>query len=121
VQIAGFFNNESFSKLRQLNGDPLTPVDPSGSALLPGQSKDDQNSPRPETASRFLAPDSVVVLPAKIVRQLDGRLTSIIIRPGPTPNEIDRVANDLAQRSAFTLFVSDGHTIRAINASESSR
>ncbi|HUO08441.1 MAG TPA: ABC transporter permease [Phycisphaerae bacterium] len=116
LTLAGFFTPSSLTRLRQLTTDPLTPIQPS--AQLAGQTPTTDDSTSPETSYRFLAPQSVAILPAAIVQRLGGRLTSIMTRPGDS-GKIDQIAEEFAKQSAFTVYVSDGTNVRALNASAS--
>lgn len=114
LTIAGFFDDDSFRQLRQLTGDPLSPVDPSGAPRTPVNANDPRQS-TPETTYRFLSAGNTVIVPATLVEKLGGRLTSIMIRPADTKTLFTQ-AEDLARRSAFTVYVSDGQQVRSINA-----
>ncbi len=74
-----------------------------------------------EASYRFISPDNIVILPAEMVRDLGGRLTSIMARPmDASPKAMGELAESLAKRSAFTLHVSDGKQVRSLNAAAAS-
>ena len=141
LKVAGFFTPADLGRLRQLTADPITPIDPR--PLLAGSTNPTDAATAPETSYRFLSPQSVAIIPAPLAQQLNARLTSVMILPassstttpaasggaGPsTPTSaptsqphpelsITNIAELLAKQSAFTLYVSDGHSVHAINAS----
>jgi len=125
LKVAGFFEDKDFGTLRELTGDPMTPVDPAALAVTAGGAggiadNSDAQSSAPETSYRFLSPQSVAVVPSWVVRELGGRLSSVMVRPdNASGTEVSRVAEDFARRAAFTVYVSDGQTVRSINAAAS--
>ncbi|MGN6367562.1 MAG: ABC transporter permease, partial [Phycisphaerae bacterium] len=140
LTIAGFFTPADLGRLRELTADPITPIDPR--PLLPGSNPATDDAAAPETSYRFLSPQSVAIIPAQLAQQLGANLTSIMLKPaitkpgvsdaaGPStlpttttspPHEdpsLTNLATQLAKQSAFTLYVSDGQSVHALNASAS--
>ena len=133
LKVAGFFSPADLGRLRQLTADPITPIDPR--PLLAGTNTTSDDTTAPETSYRFLSAQSIAIIPAALAKQLNAHLTSIMLKPGvsdaagqstatsaPTSQPhtappIDSLAEQLAKQSAFTLYVSDGHSVRALNAS----
>jgi hypothetical protein len=123
LKVAGFFDDAAYHKLRQLTGDPISPLDPAGNMTGgSGGGAQDQSGRSPRAAEpsyRFVSSSNLAIVPASLVQQLGGRLTSIMIRPAPnTP--VFPLAEQLARRSAFSIYASDGNQVRSINANFSS-
>lgn len=123
LTVAGFYSTEDFLKLRHFTGDELTPVDPKNSGAAPATTS--STSPEDlvavdEQAYSFLSPIQVAVVPAEVARRLNGRLTSVMILPEDAEQAIP-IAEDLARRSAFAVFASDGTQVRSLNAAASAR
>ncbi len=130
LKIAGFFSPETFGRLRQLTGDPLSPVDPAGEKAAANSQSAANQAQQAEASYRFLPAISIAIVPARTTRQLNAPLTSVMFRPadfdpsGKIKNQkskIEDLASTLAQRSAFTLYASTGTRVLSINAAESSR
>ncbi len=123
LTVAGFFTDDTLGQLRQLTDDPLTPIDPAGSATIQGANASNEDTNRPEIRPRFYPPSSVAVIRAPLARALGARLTSIIFRPAnlASPQQLDAVAEAFAQRADITVYASDGNGVHAINASAAAR
>ncbi|GEM_PF-3590878 len=125
LTIAGFFTDEGLLSLRNLTGDEMTPTDPTGAPVSAGTTSStapEDVAATPEATYRFLNVRSVAVLPRKVVQDLGGRMTSIMVRPaGIDADALKKVAEDLARRSVFAVYVSDGKQVRTINAIEATR
>jgi cell division protein FtsX len=122
LKVAGFFDDAAYRKLRQLTGDPLSPLDPAGGIGGGSGGAQDQSGRSPRAAEptyRFVSSSNLAIVPASLVEQLGGRLTSIMLRPSAdTP--VFTLAEQLARRSAFNIYASDGTQVRSINANFSS-
>jgi hypothetical protein len=134
LHVAGFFTPAAFDELRQITGDPFSPLDPAGTKIVLSQGV--AQPLRSESTYRFMDAISIAVIPGEIAERLSGRLTSIILRPrggmvgggGEGRNfSIEDAAISLARRSAFTVYVSTGAEgagggrVLSINAAEASR
>ncbi len=123
LTVAGFFSADAFGQLRQLTDDPLTPIDPAGSATVQGANASNDDANRPEIRQRFYAPGSVAVIRSPLARALGARLTSIMFRPADlaSSQQLDAVAEAFARRADITVYASDGQAVHAINASAAAR
>ncbi len=74
----------------------------------------------PEQIYKFLNPHQVAVVPNSVVRDLGGSLSSLALRPADL-RQIIPIAQDLARRSAFTIYASDGNQVRSFNSVQSIR
>jgi hypothetical protein len=133
LRVAGFFDAAAFGQLRHLSGEPLSPTDASSAQRSGGGGGGAGGGRQANRESRyeFLDPISVAIVPGWMTEALGGRLTSVMVRPAGIPRvpsavqaaEITSVATSLARRSAFGVYVSNGHPggIQTINAAEASR
>jgi len=74
-----------------------------------------------EKRYQFMPSATIAVMPAGFVERLGGRLTSVMFRPRVGDGAMLRYAEDLARRSAFAVYVSDGVRVWSANASASLR
>ena len=122
LRIAGFFDAAQVSTLRHLDGEEFMPVDMASGGFVPppsgGTSLEGRNAVI-EPTYKYLSPRAVVIVPAEIARQMGGRLTSVMIRPVDVTS-ITSLAEQLARRSSFTIYASDGTYASSFNAAAAS-
>lgn len=120
VTIAGFFNTTTVEQLRHLTGDEMFPIDPAGAGQaapsLPSSSG--QQRQVLEQTYRFLSPRRCAIIPASLAESLGARLTSVMLRPAEAA-DVPTLAQNLARRSAFTIWDSDGQYVQSYNAAAS--
>ena len=131
LMVAGFFDAQGFARLRQLSGESMAPLDPAGTQRMSGASaaSDAGRTGPTEATVQFMDWVSVAIVPGWLTQELGGRLTSVMFRPAGIAvhpdaagaDQMRAVADALARRAAFTVYVSDGRGIESINAAESSR
>jgi len=123
--VVGFFDADKFTQFKTLTGDDLAPVDAGNANAAPTVTaavNPEDLATLPETATRTLPARSIVVVPAWVLQQNLGRLTSVAVKlSGVDDSKVLDAADEFARRSAFAVFASDGKQSRSINAAQSSR
>lgn len=123
--VAGFFDADKFTQFKTLTGDDLAPVDASNANAAPTVTaalNPEDLATLPETATRTLPARSIAIVPAWVLQQNLGRLTSVAVKlSGVEDAKVLEAADEFARRSAFAVFASDGRQSRSINAAQSSR
>ncbi len=121
VTVAGFFSNEGASHVRQLTGDDMFPLDPAAGFAQQASAQSRNQNQRTqvlEQSYHFLSPRRCAIIPASLAQSLGARLTSVMLRPAEAKDAVP-LAQNLARRSAFTVWVSDGRHVSSYNAAAS--
>lgn len=106
--VIGILNNNKFKKIKDLDNEPLTPVD-----FVAMQKQQQQGQTRAEAGFReyiHLEPDQVAIIPYKTLLNMGGTLRSVAIDL-VTAEEVRKVLGDLMPRLALNMYAGEKNKI----------
>ncbi len=119
LEVVGMVNAEAFDALRDLDGEPLTPVNFVQQMLMDAQKTEED---KVYTLKEYIhwPTDQVVFVPFKFARRLGGAIRSIAIGL-PESADPDEEASNYARRSNMTILASVGNQVTLYAAMSRSR
>ncbi len=119
LELIGIVHASAFDELRDLDGEPLTPVNFVQQMLVDAQKSEED---RVYTLKEYIhwPTDQVAFVPFRFARRIGGAIRSVAIRM-PDDADPDGEAASYARRSNMTILASDGQRVTLYAAMSRSR
>ncbi len=109
LPLVGIIDGDQFDKLRDIDGEPLTPVNFAQQRLLEAQQEQEQEI---DTLKDYIhwTSNQLAIVPFELARNLGGTIRSIAVRTGENTSA-DEQAAAYARRSNLTILASNGEDV----------
>ena len=120
VTVIGVFEARRFDALRDIDGEPLTPVN----FVLQQEirAKATTQTDTPDTLEQYIhyASDQIAIVPFPLAMRLGATIRSVAVRAGPG-TDLNQEAEGYTKRSNLTILACDGSTVTLYAAMDTSQ
>ncbi len=120
VPVLGVYDPQRFDALRDIDGEPLTPVN----FVLQQEirAKSSADAERPDTLEEYIhyASDQIAIVPFQFAMRLGATVRSVAVRAAPE-TDIEKEAEGYTKRSNLTILACDGSTVTLFAAMDTSQ
>ncbi len=120
VPVIGVFEAQRFDALRDIDGEPLTPVN----FVLQQEirAKATSEAEKPDTLEQYIhyASDQIAIVPFGFALRLGATIRSVAVRAAPGAN-LNQEAEGYTKRSNLTILACDGSTVTLFAAMDTSQ
>ena len=120
VAVIGVFDAKRFDALRDIDGEPLTPVN----FVLQQEirAKATSQSEKPDTLEQYIhyASDQVAIVPFEFAMRIGATIRSVAVRAAPG-TDLNQEAEGYTKRSNLTILACDGSTVTLYAAMDTSQ